>query len=88
VPLRIYHHPKNLRRGEPSKKYSAASAVWKTQREKKLFGRQKSTGEIHSQRRVIIAIITVIELDFIEIIIIIIITNTIITTPSRCNILG
>jgi hypothetical protein len=86
VPLRVYHHPENLRRGEPSKKYSATSAVRKTQREKKLFGRQKSTGEIPSQRGVIIAIVTVIELDFIGIIIII--TNTIITTPSRCNILG
>jgi hypothetical protein len=62
-----------------------------TEREK-LSGRQKSAGEIPSQRGEIVAIIIAIELDFIGIIfIIIIITSTfisIITTPSRCNILG
>jgi hypothetical protein len=58
----------------------------KTHRERKLSDRQKSAGEIPSRRREIIAIITVIELGFI-----IIITRTfitIITTPSRCNIMG
>jgi hypothetical protein len=49
------------------------------------------TGEIPSRRGEIVAIVTVIELGFIEIIIITIITSTfitIITTPSHCNILG
>jgi hypothetical protein len=48
-------------------------------------------GKIPSQRGEIIAIITVIELGFIGIIIIITIATStfiIITTPSRCNILG
>jgi hypothetical protein len=58
----------------------------------KLFGRQESIGEIPSRRGEIIAIIIAITPDFIGIIIIIIlITSTfisIITTPSRCNILS
>jgi hypothetical protein len=70
----------------------ATSAGQKTHREKKLSGRQKSAGEIPSQRGEIITIIIAIELGFIEIIILItIITSTfitIITTSSRCNILG
>jgi hypothetical protein len=89
VPLRIYHPLRNLRLGGTSQKYSAASAGRKTHRESKLSGRQKSTGEIPSRRGEIIAIDTIIELGFIGIIIII--TNTfitIITTPSRYNILG
>jgi hypothetical protein len=55
-----------------------------------LSGRQKSAGEIPSRRGEIVAIITVIELSFIGIIIIITTTTfiTIITTLSRCNILG
>jgi hypothetical protein len=65
--------------------------VENTEREK-LFGRQKSAGEIPSRRGEIVAIAITIELDFIEIIIFItIITRTFIitiTTPSRCNILG
>jgi hypothetical protein len=64
----------------------------KTQRERKLSDRQKSTREIPSWRGEIIAIITVIELGFIGIIIIITIATstfiTIITMQSRCNILG
>jgi hypothetical protein len=59
----------------------------KTPREKKLFGMQKSTGEIPSRRGEIIAIVITIELDFIGIII----TSTFIftiTVPSRCNILS
>jgi hypothetical protein len=90
VPLRVYHPPENLRLGEPSEKYSAASAGEK-QREKELSGKQKSAREIPSQKGEIITIITDIKLGFIGIIIIIVITNTfitIITTPSRCNILG
>jgi hypothetical protein len=51
-----------------------------------LSGKQKSIKEIPSQRGEIIAIITIIELGFIGIIIII--TSTIITTPSHYNILG
>jgi hypothetical protein len=65
--------------------------VENTKREK-LSGRQKSVGEIPSQRGDIVAIVIIIALDFIGIIItIIIITSTFIstiTTPSRCNILG
>jgi hypothetical protein len=72
---------------------SAASAGRKTHRERKLSGRQKSTGEIPSRRGEIIAIVIAIELGFIGIIIIItiIITSTFIifiTTPFRYNILG
>jgi hypothetical protein len=66
---------------------SATSAGRKTHRERKLSIRQKSVGEIPSQRGKIVAI--VIELGFIGIIIII--TSTVIifiTMPSRCNILG
>jgi hypothetical protein len=59
---------------------SAASAGQKTHRERKLSGRQKSVREIPSRRGEIVAI--VIELGFIGIII------TIITMPSRYNILG
>jgi hypothetical protein len=65
--------------------------VKNTKREK-LSGREKSTGEIPSQRGEIIAIVIIIVLDFIGIIItIIIISSTFISTitmPSRCNILG
>jgi hypothetical protein len=75
VPLHVYHHPKNLRLEEPSEKYSATSVGQKTERKKKLSGRQKSAGEILSQRGEIITIITIIELGFIGIII----TSTIIT---------
>jgi hypothetical protein len=68
---------------------AAAFAWWKTHRERKLSGRQKSIGEIPSRRGEIIAIITIIDLGFIGIIIITTSTIiTIITTPSRCNILG
>jgi hypothetical protein len=65
--------------------------VENTEREK-LFGRQKSVGEIPSRRREIVAIVITIELGFIGIIIsITIITSTFIftiTAPSRCNILS
>jgi hypothetical protein len=89
VPLRVYHPLGNLRLGGGSQKYSAASTGRKTHRERKLSGRQKSAGEIPSRRGEIIAIVTAIELGFIRIIIIITSTFiTIITTPSRCNILG
>jgi hypothetical protein len=71
---------------------TAASAGRKTSEREKLFGRQKSTGEIPFRRREIIAIVIIIAPDFTGIIIIIIsITSTFIytiTTPSRCNILS
>jgi hypothetical protein len=68
---------------------STASAGQKTHRERKLSGRQKSAEEIPSQRGEIVAIVISIELGFIGIIIIITRTFiTIITTPSRYNILG
>ena len=64
----------------------------KHQRKKKLSDREKSAGEIPSRKGEIVAIVTVIKLDFIGIIIIIIsTTRTIISTiatPSRCNTLG
>jgi hypothetical protein len=91
-PLAYIVIPKNLRPEGGSEIDSTASAGQKTQRERKLFGRQKSTGEIPSRRGEIIAIVISIELGFIGIIIFItIITSTFIisiTTPSRCNILG
>jgi hypothetical protein len=62
--------------------------VENTEREK-LSGRQKSAGEIPSQRGEIVAIIITIALDFIRIIIIITSTSiSTIITPSCCNILG
>jgi hypothetical protein len=89
-PLRVYRLPENLRREGGSQIDSATSAGWKTHRERKLSGRQKSAGEIPSRRGEIVTIIIAIELGFIGIIIIItsstFITAT--TTPSRCNILG
>jgi hypothetical protein len=91
MPLRVYHLPENLRLRGGSQKDSTASAGRKTHKERKLSGRQKSAGEIPSRRGEIVAIITIIELGFIGIIIITIATSTfitIITTPSRCNILG
>jgi hypothetical protein len=63
--------------------------VENTEREK-LSGRQKSAGEIPSERGEIITIFIIIALDFLGIIITIIIISTFIstiTTPSRCNIL-
>jgi hypothetical protein len=88
--LCVYRLPKNLRLGGGSQKDSAASARQKTHRERKLSGRQKSAGEIPSQREEIIAIVTVIELGFIGIIITIATSTfiTIITTSSCYNILG
>jgi hypothetical protein len=91
-PLAYIVVPKNLRPPGGSEIDSAASAGQKTQREKKLSGGQKSAGGIPSRRGEIIAIVITIELGLIGIIIFItIITSTfifIITTPSRCNILG
>jgi hypothetical protein len=91
-PLTYIVSPKNLRPEGGSEIDSAASAERKTQRERKLSGRQKSAREIPSRRGEIVAIIIAIELGFIGIIIIItIITSTfiiIITTPYHCNILG
>jgi hypothetical protein len=88
-PLRVYLSLGNLRLGGGSQKDSAASAGRKTHTERKLSGRQKSAWEIPSWRGEIVAIITIIELGFIGIIIIITSTFiTIITMPTRCNILG
>jgi uncharacterized membrane protein YvbJ len=89
VPLRIYHRPKNLRLGGAIEEiFCRLCGAENTEREKKLFGRQKSTGEIPSRRGEIIAIVTIIEMGFIGIIIIITSTIiTIITSPSdavRC----
>jgi hypothetical protein len=88
MPLRVYLPLGNLRLGGVSQKDSAASTGRKTHKERKLSGRQKSAGEIPSRRGEIIVIITVIDLGFIGIIIITSTFITIITTPSRCNILG
>jgi hypothetical protein len=71
---------------------TAASAGWRTLEREKLSGRQKSAGEIPSQRGEIIAIVIIITPDFIGIIItIILITSTFISTitmPSCYNILS
>src|SRR4051812_7822170 len=83
-PSRLYILLKTLIHGERPQK--AASAGRKTPREKELSGKQISAREIPSRRGEIIAINTIIKLDFILIIIIIytiISTITIITTPSR-----
>jgi hypothetical protein len=83
--------PENLSQGGIRDRHCRLCGAENTEREK-LSGRQKSAGEIPSQRGKIVAIVITIALDFIGIIItIIIITNTFIstiTTPSRCNILG
>ena len=85
-PLRVLHPPRTLRHGESSWKYSAPSMRWKTPEREKLSGREKSAVEIPSRRREIIAIVTIIELDFIGIIIIIIsIVITIISTAPLCS---
>jgi hypothetical protein len=89
VPLRVYRLRKNLRLGRGSQKDSATSTGQKIHRERKLSSRQKSVGEIPPWRGEIIAIVTLIELGFIVIIIIITIAAstfiTIITMSSRCN---
>jgi hypothetical protein len=89
VPLHIYCPLGNLRLGEDRKKTLPPLRGGK-HTERKLSGRQKFAGEIPSRRggREIVAIVTVIELGFIGIIIITTTFITIITTPSRCNILG
>jgi hypothetical protein len=93
----FYHHPltyivvpKNLRQGGIKDRLHRLCRAENIEREK-LSGTQKSTAEIPSQRGEIIAIVITITPDFIGIIIIIIITSTfisIMTAPSRCNILG
>jgi hypothetical protein len=89
---RVYCRPRKPKTGGGSEIDSAASAGQKTHKERKLSGRQKSAREIPSRRGEIVAIVIAIEQGFIGIIIFItIITSTfitIITAPSRCNILG
>jgi hypothetical protein len=91
-PLAYIVVPENLRHEGGAEIDSTASVGRKTHRERKLSGKQKSAREIPSRRGEIIAIVIAIELGFIGIIIFItIITSTfitIITAPSRCNILG
>jgi hypothetical protein len=91
-PPRVYGRLRKPKTQGESEIDSAASAGWKTLREKKLSGRQKSAEEIPSRRGEIVAIGITIELGFIRIIIFITITTSTfiftITTPSRCNILG
>jgi hypothetical protein len=91
-PFAYFIVPKNLSQGG-SKIDTTASAGRKTREREKLSGSQKSAREIPSRRGKIVAIIITIAPDFIGIIIIIIISITstfisIITTPSRCNILS
>jgi hypothetical protein len=81
--------PENLSERGGSAIDNVASVGQKTPEREKLSDRQKSTGEIPSQRGEIVAIVIIIVLDFIGIIILI--TSTFIftiTMPSRCNILG
>ena len=89
-PLRVLDPLGTLsHKGRPSK-YSAASTRRKTPESEKLPCRKKSAGGNSLPEGEIVAIITVIKLDFIGIIIIIIsIANTIITAAAprlRCNI--
>jgi hypothetical protein len=94
-PLAYIVIPKNLSQGGIRDRHHHLCGAENTEREK-LSGRQKSAGEIPSQRGEIVTIIIIIVLDFIRIIItiiiiIIIIISTFIstiTTPSCCNILG
>jgi hypothetical protein len=83
--------PENLSQGGIRDRHRCLCGAENTEREK-LSGRQKSVGEIPSQRGEIVAIVITVALDFIGIIItIIIITSTFISTitmPYRCNILG
>ncbi|KAK1652097.1 hypothetical protein QYE76_069902 [Lolium multiflorum] len=71
-PFRVLHLPRTLRCGEASRIVTAASAGRKTPERKELSGRQESAGTLPKGE--IIAIVTVIEQDFIGIIIIIIST--------------
>ena len=73
-PLRILDPLETLTHGGGPSKYSAASTRRKTPEREKLSGREKSAGEIPSRRGEIVAIVIVIELDFIGIIITIIAT--------------
>jgi hypothetical protein len=86
-PLAYIVVPENLRREGGSEIDSAASAGRKTQRERKLSGRQKSAREIPSRRGEIVSFVITIKLGLIGIIIFInIITSTFIftiTMPSR-----
>jgi hypothetical protein len=87
--LRISSPQKPKTGGKVAERLRRLCGAENTQREKALQ-QVEICGEIPSQRGEIIAIVTVIELGFIGIIIITIATSTfiIITTPSRCNILG
>jgi hypothetical protein len=88
-PLMYIVIPENLSRGGIRDRHHRLCGAENTEREK-LSGKQKSVGEIPSRRGEIVAIVTTITLEFIGIVIIII-TNTFIstiTTPSHCNILG
>jgi hypothetical protein len=91
-PFAYFIVPENLSQRGGSEIDTAASAGRKTPEREKLSDRQESAGEIPSRRGEIVAVIIIIALDFIRIIItIILITSTfisIITTPSRCNILS
>ena len=90
VPLRVLDPLGTLTHGGRPSKYSAASTRRKTPESEKLPCKKKSVGGNSLPEGEIVAIITVIELDFIGIIIIIISTaNTIITAAAprlRCNI--
>ena len=68
-PLCVLHPPETLRTGESPRKFLHIDGT-ENHRERKHSGREKSAREIPSYRVEIIAIVTVIELGFIEIIII------------------
>jgi hypothetical protein len=90
-PFTYFIIPKNLSQGGLRDRHCRLCVAEKQQREK-LSGRQKSAGEIPSQRGKIIAIVIIIVLDFIGIIIAIILITSIfifsITMLSCCNILS
>jgi hypothetical protein len=90
LPLRVLDPLGTLTRRVGPSRYCAASTRRKTPESKKLPCRKKSAGGNSLREGEIVAIVTIIELDFIGIIVIIISTaDTIIITAAprlRCNI--
>jgi hypothetical protein len=83
--------PENLSQGGLRDRHRRLCGAENT-RERKALRQAESAGEIPSRRGEIVAIVIAIAPDFIGIIIIILLTTStfisIITTPSRCNILS
>jgi hypothetical protein len=91
-PLRVFDRPQKPKsRGGGLRDRHRRLCGAENTRERKALRQVESAGEIPSRRGEIVAIIIAIAPNFIGIIIIILTTSTfisIITTPSRCNILS